>query len=181
MKNSEIVKIANKLSNQRLFRKITWSDCGYIDVLEILREYNINFKKIDFKLLKNGTEDDACVYLNNNKYTICVQYDLIEERKRYAIAVQIGHIFLNHINEKNDFISLFSNKTGYKIIDEMDPKLIEAIFFAKELLMPKEDVLRESQKPISLFLSRLTEIFYVSNIAMRNRLDELSILNYYDK
>ncbi len=180
MNNNEIKKIANSFSNRRLFRKIT-SNCGYIDIYEILREYNIKLKNIDFKSLKTKNDNDACVYLKNNQYTIYVQYDLIEERKRYAIAVQIGHIFLNHINEKNDFISLFSNKTGYKIIDGMDPKLIEAIFFAKELLMPTDDILIESYKPISLFLSRLTEIFYVSNIAMRNRLDELSILNYYDK
>lgn len=182
MNNNEIKKIANDFSSRRLFRNITWNDCGYVDVYEILREYNIKLKKIDFKKLKNETNNnDACVYLNNNEYTICVQHDLIEERKRYAISVQLGHIFLSHLHKKNNLVALFKNKTSYKIIDGMDTKLIEAIFFAKELLMPTENLLIESNKPISLFLSRLTKIFYVSKMAMRNRLEELSISNYYDK
>ena len=175
MNKNEIKEIANSLSNWRLFRKITWSDCGYVDVEKILYNYDIKLKYIDFNSLegdKNKSVQGACI-LNKNKYCIYLQYDLKYHRKRYAIAVQLGHIFLKNLDKNIDndsSICYFNKDVYYKVDNSMNNELIEAIYFAKELLMPKSDIINESKKGICLFLSSIMEIFNVSKMAMINRL-----------
>lgn len=75
----------------------------------------------------------------------------------------------------------FNKNTYYKIDNNMNKELIDAIYFAKELLMPEADVLKESKKVISLFISDMMDIFKVSDVAMKDRFQELGINKYYDR
>lgn len=187
MDREEIKKIADSLSSKRIFRNITLGNCGYVNLKQILYEYGIKLLYIDFnatEYFKKNNIQGAC-FLDKDKYKIYIQQDLSCYRKKYAIAVQLGHIFLKHFDKYKNLngeklIFHFNKNTYYKIDKSMNNELVEAIYFAKELLMPEEDVLKESKRFISLFISDMMDIFKVSDFAIKDRFQELGINEYYD-
>lgn len=186
MNINEIKKIARSIAHNRQFRKVTSSfNCGFTSIDYIREYYNINARIIDFKTIEGEDWKDceAATYYNEKtkQFNICIQSGLIQARKRYALAVQLGHIFLKHISiDDKEALSLFKKETMYNENKVNNIKLKEAIIFAKELLMPEEYFLDEANRGICTFIDTLADTFLVSKVAARNRCLELNITKFYE-
>jgi Zn-dependent peptidase ImmA (M78 family) len=108
-----------------------------------------------------------------------------ENRQRFSIAHEIGHLFLH---EKEMFIDkvVKVNFRDSRSSMAIDFEEIEANAFAAELLMPSEFVQKEINKLLNqkdshyfdkdTLISSLAKIFQVSTISMEYRLNNLGII-----
>lgn len=169
------------MTERRQFRIIKSNDCGYISLDDICEEYNILIYSVDFNKIPEQQNCEGIIYFSKkeNTYNIIVQENLNIFRKRYAIAVQLGHFFLGHVN-KNEIIDLFDKNIMYDEKKASDIRLKESIIFAKELLMPEKDFRHECSRGICLFLSLISDTFKVSKLAVKNRCLELGLNEFYD-
>ena len=97
-------------------------------------------------------------------------------RKRFTIAHELGHYFLNHINNKGEFVDLHRDVLAVKSKEEQ-----EANEFAGCLLMPEKklvekfDQLRKLNFGTGMIEMELSRIFKVSQSAMNVRLKRLNL------
>lgn len=142
----------------------------------IAKELNIEIKEVGFKS-HNGYAVSGGIIKNKDEFTIYVNSQDCMERKRFTIAHELGHYFLKHLEDKGQYVDLHREATYKKTEEESS-----ADKFAACLLMP-EKVLEEKYKVMDdlgfsnqAIINRLSNIFYVSNAAMRRRLKELDLI-----
>lgn len=143
---------------------------------KILQGEDIKYIEKDFKELDLGEDVDALIYKDDEIKFIVVnsKTHLYNERKRFTIAHELGHLFLHFSDNQKHYVAFRSETLGESREEET-----EANIFAANLLMPDEMVEHEYFEMEVQFLSVLAEKFRVSKTAMRLKLDELR-LGYVD-
>lgn len=95
------------------------------------------------------------------KFLIGINGAECEQRQRYTLAHEIGHILLRHRNRKRNLFS----KDNLTSLDR------EAELFASELLMPTHEVYSCIKEGLNF--DELCDYFYVSKQAMAIKLREI--------
>lgn len=120
-----------------------------------LKAYDVEFKRPDV----SGAFDRSAkeIYLNSTDP---------QSRKLFTLAHELGHYFL-HSSVESDV--LFRERTDHK-----EKKEKEADQFAAELLMPESSI--RAYWPIAESIQQLADIFSVSYLAMKTRLQYLGFI-----
>ena len=124
----------------------------------------------------------------NGQCIIFVNGFNIYARQRFTVAHELGH-YVNDIltYDAEKFIDTATTLYRNDITDpKIDPRDIRANQFAAKLLMPKKDILTESQALLAkrdelaltgeLFIEKMAQIFQVSKPAMIIRLRKIGLL-----
>lgn len=132
--------IANRTLARNAARKIhrDFKPSFPVSIEDILAHFQFSVLEIDI----NQDEISALVDLDN-KY-IGVNKSHSDTRKRFTLAHELGHIYMNHKESRN---TEFQKRKGKK-----EPYEIEADEFAAELLMPLSELKRVKDKEISEIL-----------------------------
>ncbi|UQN37332.1 ImmA/IrrE family metallo-endopeptidase [Alcaligenes aquatilis] len=103
-----------------------------------------------------------------------IRYDMTEPavRQRFTVAHELGHFSLKHLNEGQ---RCFRDTKAQFFSHQVDPRETAANQFAAELLMPREAVEYLVQEHKLLDVSRLANLFHVSEAAMGFRLKNLAL------
>jgi Zn-dependent peptidase ImmA (M78 family) len=112
-----------------------------------------------------------------------------EPRRRFTMAHELGHLILHIDPEKGVREFLDTKKTLNRRDSYWDSKEFEANNFAASILMPKKEIKRigsdvieryldgkAGKMPLSLFISRMADIFKVSRPAMKFRLKNVGAI-----
>lgn len=136
-----------------------------IDILDILKKYEIN--------LKSGSFEDKNVsgLYDKDKKLIYIADDESPNRKAFTVAHELGHFFL-HKDKAND---LFYRMQILNLTDEDREDEQEANWFAASLLMPEKLV--KHYFSITNDVDKLATIFGVSPTAVYYRLKNLGLLS----
>lgn len=123
-------------------------------------------EKLGLRVTTSDTMGMKSGYLDAERKTICVNAMLVEERRRFAVAHELGHFCLRHGSSLRDT----SAADWFRIDPEHDRA---ADRFAAELLMPAIAVkamveVRKVKDPVAL-----RRAFGVSSQALYCRLEEL--------
>lgn len=142
----------------------------------ILQREDIKYIEKDFEDLDLEENVDALIYKDDDIKFIVVnsKAHLYNERKRFSIAHELGHLFLHFSDNQKQYVAFRSQILGENRIEET-----EANIFAANLLIPDEMVEQEYFEMEVQFLSILAKKFKVSKAAMKLKLDELG-LGYID-
>ncbi len=100
---------------------------------------------------------------------IVVNMNEPETRRRFTVAHELGHYVLGHGERPRDGTRQFSALNS-------DPIEAAANRFAAELLMPYKSVLELVTEKGITSVSRLADIYKVSEIAMKYRLKNLGLI-----
>lgn len=143
-----------------------------VDIKVICKRLNIDLISEDLSDLELTAERkiSGILILKENKKTIYTNKKENLKRQYFTIAHELGHYFLHRHN--NEVVSI-----SYRGVYNQEEQ--EADEFAAKLLMPRNMVLTEYKKVLYPTVSYFSEIFNVSNPAMRKRLSELE-LDYID-
>lgn len=140
-----------------------------VDLIELANNHNIDIYQSQLESKISG----AIKYeKTKDKYTILVNENDTEFRKRFTIAHELGHYFLHSEILKSDEILI---DMLYRMEDEKGKeKEREADYFAGALLMNKN--LLEKMYIQGYSISKLAQIFEVSESAMTVRMDILGLI-----
>lgn len=167
MTNNDIEKLAMNILDSNGFNTVV------VDPVKLANSYGIEVKNARF------SEGDISGMLRkeNDKITIYVNSNETIMRKRFTIAHELGHYFLNHLDEndttihrKNDFFNIDSRES-------------EANAFAAAILMDQFKVKELYNKldyigvPLDKIISKLSSTFRVSRPAVNIRLKKLGLIN----
>lgn len=134
-----------------------------------------------------GTPDISGVLVSNRNGTcILIQRADHPNRQRFSIAHEIGHHVLKHQFEEGDHVHVdrgnYISRRDPRSAQGVDPKEIEANWFAGSLLMPERllrsraTALNGDQALLDHHVLRLAKEFGVSEQAMTIRLTKLNLL-----
>lgn len=145
-----------------------WDRYFPVDILSIAKKTVVSIDNKNYKIIVQQIKDDyvsgRAFFADNN---FVLQYNINEHhlRQRFVIAHELGHIVLGHVKYNKSKID--NNKTTF------NQKEIDANNFAISILMPKNSVRHYHYGFASI--TALASIFDVSEIAMKNRLINLSL------
>lgn len=176
-----MLSVAEDRYTERIDRILEETDLNSIPVpiTSIAKYYK--FKVLEMPLDENCSGlimvDDANGIKNlNTNRVIIVNSNDSNNRKRFTVAHELGHYFL-----ENDGQTCF----GHRDIGDYSPREREANTFASEILMPKNrltkfvDELKKSvwgNLPSSLLVSMISSNFNVSESAAEVRLSKLGLI-----
>lgn len=146
-----------------------------IDPVVIAKKVGIPISQVNFKSVK-GSVVLGGIKKNKENISIYINANDSMARKRFTIAHELGHYFLNHINNKGEFVDLHRDVLAVKSKEEQ-----EANEFAGCLLMPEKklvekfDQLRKLNFGTGIIEMELSRIFKVSQSAMNVRLKRLNL------
>lgn len=144
-------------------------------------------KSIGLSVMREQLAHDISGLLvtNSRSATVIVNSDHAPTRQRFTIAHEIGHYILGHQFEDGGHVHIdrgnYISQRGPRAAQGVDPKEIEANWFAASLLMP-EDTLRDEVEKLSVaalcdsHVEDLARLFRVSDHAMSVRLAALHFL-----
>jgi Zn-dependent peptidase ImmA (M78 family) len=143
--------------------------------------------KLGLRVVEEDLDDDVSGALVSNpqRAAILVNSDHHDNRKRFTIAHELGHFVLRHQFEEGGHVHVdrgnYISLRGKRASEGVDPKEIEANWFAASLLMPAALVRTHVAKIGTRALhdqhvTRLAEEFLVSEQAMTIRLSTLGLL-----
>lgn len=155
-----------------------------VNLLKIASNYGIIVYDADFQKLGNENVSGAIRYVDG-KFSILLNKNEPEERRRFTLAHELGHFFLDNEVLKSskihvDTLYRSSPRSSYvsqELNQEVQAKLTsenEIDYFAGALLM-NEMVLRKVFE-VEQSTEKLAKIFKVSNSAMTVRLDILGLI-----
>lgn len=172
---------------ERLTSQILFNNDMYkipVNLLKIAKNCGITVYDTDFEKLGNKNVSGAIRYVDN-KFSILLNKNEPEERKRFTLAHELGHFFLDNEILKSSKIhvdtlyrtcgdsSYVAQKNEEQSQLELTPEN-EIDYFAGALLMNRM-VLRKVFE-IEQSTERLAKIFKVSYSAMTVRLDKLGLI-----
>ncbi|MBE5806404.1 MAG: ImmA/IrrE family metallo-endopeptidase [Clostridiales bacterium] len=155
-----------------------------VNLLKIAKNCGITVYDTDFEKLGNKNVSGAIRYVDNN-FSILLNKNEPEERKRFTLAHELGHFFLDNNILKSSKIhidtlyracgdsSYIAKKTDEQCQIQLTPEH-EIDYFAGALLMNKM-MLRKIFE-IEQSTKKLAQIFNVSHSAMTVRLDKLGLI-----
>lgn len=156
-----------------------------IEISRILENFGIPYEETDLPEDVSGV-----LNISDGKYSILVNKDHHENRKRFTLAHELGHYVLHkptsiHVDKMSFYRSPLSSTA-------LDRQEVEANRFAAAILMPKDLVERKlheivKDRGISAFfetpegeenpIHQLASAFKVSPMAMTLRLQNLEIID----
>lgn len=171
MATNKIEKLASNVLETYLSNEIP------VDPVNVAIQLGIPVKSVHFKGHNAETVCGAIVK-DGKSVEIYVNFNDSINRKRFTIAHELGHYFLNHLDNKGEYVDLHRDTNNSKKIDERN-----ADAFAAALLMEKSkveknfEVLKKCGYSINTIISELSELFIVSRQAMEIRLNKLGLIN----
>lgn len=155
-----------------------------VNLLKIAKNCGITVYEANFEKLGNKNVSGAIRYVDG-KFSILLNKNESKERKRFTLAHELGHFFLDNEVLKSskihvDTLYRSAEESSYvakSFEDEKEIKLTsesEIDYFAGALLM-NELVLKKVFE-IETSISKLAQIFNVSYSAMTVRLDILGLI-----
>lgn len=167
MQNNNIENLAMDILDLNGFNSVV------VDPVKLANAYSIEVKNAKF------TSEDISGMLKkeNGKITIYVNSSEPTMRKRFTVAHELGHYFLNHLEENDQTIH---RKTDFF---SRNDKELEANAFAAALLMDQYKIKDVYNKldyigvPLDKIISKISSIFRVSRAAVNIRLRELGLLD----
>ena len=170
MNKKEIRDFAEKIRDEYCL-----TDCP-VEPTVITERIGIKIKEEYFKSYK-GDIISGGIIKDNDSISIYINIKESINRKRFTIAHELGHYFLNHLDNKGQYVDLHRSTLCNKNTEEKD-----ADEFAACLLMP-ENVVVESFNVWSklgidkcMIIEKLASMFVVSREAMKVRLKILNLL-----
>lgn len=136
-----------------------------VELIELANTLNIEVYEVE---LENKISGAIRYSKEEDKYTILLNKRDNINRKRFTLAHELGHYFLDREVLMSDEINI---DILYRSTDEKERDID---YFAGALLMPKGLV--EIMYEDNLSISELAEIFEVSESAMTVRLDILGLI-----
>ncbi len=151
---------------------------------KLLDFFNI---EINAELDSNKNEYAGEINVEGDKISIWVNPADAPVRQRFTIAHEIGHYVLHHLHNTN---SILDDNIVFNRSAEWSKRESEANNFAARLLMPSEKIIEvakliiseyknqndSSKMPVSDFVKKMAEKFFVSTTAMEYRLKNLGII-----
>jgi len=148
-------------------------------------DIEILIKQLGIRLIEEKLDENISGYsaIKNNVRVIAVNEGHGNERKRFTMAHELGHLTLHNFSEFNfseHQRTFFRNNVSSSGLDNFE---VEANCFAASLLMPKDLILREFNESGTSFLfdeaeiTNLSSRFKVSEKAMAIRLTTLGLIN----
>lgn len=176
----EILEIENKA--QEILKKLKITEIP-VSLEKIFRYYKIT------KLDAPSDKYSGMMLTTNNKTFIGINSDEPEVRKRFTIAHELGHFFLEDSTEKAfvDNSKIIESGMKFEIAfrrkgrSKGEFEEMKANSFAASLLMPAkwliDDLkkLKETQTLSDTSINKLAEKYQVSDVAMRYRV--MNVLN----
>lgn len=154
-----------KVSNVHIQAQQLLEDCGLDEITNI--EIGLLVAWLDAILIEEElTNCDGKIIPGKNKVIIKVRSSIqFEQRKRFVIAHEIGHLILHrNIQLHDDIFSNFNIFEGMENALKNGKQELEANEFASELLMPQKLFLQEAkgEKFSPLLIKNLSERFKTS-------------------
>jgi len=151
---------------------------GTINLNEIAKKLGFTIKEAKFKKGANHKIISGAISVNNqeNEKLIYVNADEPYYRKRFTIAHEIAHYYLEYKDTEKDIenIDFRSNMNSNKESE------LRANKFAAALLMPKATILA-LKKDLNNNLNLISSIMQVSTKSIKKRFEELSCLETSSK
>lgn len=156
-----------------------------VDLLQIAKNYGIKVFDVDFEQMGKKSISGAIRYIDG-EFSILLNKTESENRKRFTLAHELGHYFLDNDALKSSLIHVdtlyrpASPQYSYVAKQENDSKDIELTneneidYFAGALLMNK--MLVKKLVGLNTPINELADVFKVSVSAMTVRLDVLGLL-----
>ncbi len=169
--SDQITNIRNKVtetrSNYDLFDYIVFSFKDLVNNIEDIE----GIKEVDFRKYEDEftIKINGAIYRDSNQYTIYINKNLDQEKKRLTIAHELGHYFLKHLDKDGILFSLSDDiryDFEYSGFEER-----EANIFAVELLMPYEQCRRLRYYSDE----ELSQLFKVNKNAIKKRMEYLGL------
>jgi len=151
-----------------------------VDVRQVAADLGLRIVEDDL-----GDDVSGALVTNANGAAILLQEGHHENRKRFTIAHEIGHHVLGHHFDEGGHVHVdrgnYISLRGRRASEGVDPKEVEANWFAAALLMPSEMVKAEVARLGVAALhdqhvEHLASLFEVSQQAMTIRLTTLRLL-----
>ena len=140
-----------------------------------LKVFEIDMNDLREKAIETNTDLDESIsgflVRSNGQHAIFLNKKEPMNRKRFTIAHEIGHLKLNHLSNE-EISTIFRDSATSEGIHE---KEVTANAFAAELLMP-EDLVRYAYNLLNS-ISKIARAFGVSEVAVRNRLKNLGVID----
>lgn len=137
---------------------------GLICYSELMDLYNCSTEQV----CKCMCSDDGKTIWDENNYTIAYNdIDKNEDRIRFTLMHELGHIFLNHLIDfdKTEILRCQLNKSEYKVLEN------EANAFARNVLAPIGMVVQLKK----CSADEISHVFGLTHDATRTRLDFLQL------
>lgn len=140
-------------------------DCGLDEITEL--EMDLFVSGLDTMLIEEELSNcDGKIIFGNNKSVIKVNSNIqFEQRKRFVVAHEIGHLIMHrNMQLSEDTFSNFNIIAGMEKALKNGMQELEANEFACELLMPEKLFLKEAngKKFSPLLIKQLSERFKTS-------------------
>jgi len=140
-------------------------NCGLDEITDL--EMNLFVSGLDAMLIEEElTNCDGKIIFGNNKVVIKVNSNIqFEQRKRFVVAHEIGHLIMHrNMQLPDDTFSNFNIIAGMENALKNGKQELEANEFACELLMPEKLFLKEAKgkKFSPLLIKQLSERFKTS-------------------
>lgn len=154
-----------RATNAHIHAQKLLEDCGLEEITEI--EMDLFVSGLDAILIEEELKNcDGKIIFGNNKAVIKVNSNIqFEQRKRFVIAHEIGHLILHrNMQLPDDTFSNFNIIAGMEKALKNGKQELEANEFASELLMPEKLFLKEAKgkKFSPLLIQQLSERFKTS-------------------
>ncbi len=154
-----------RATNAHIHAKQLLENCGLDEITDL--EMNLFVSGIDSMIIEEElTNCDGKIIFGNNKSVIKVNSKIqFEQRKRFVIAHEIGHLIMHrNMQLPDDTFSIFNIIAGMEKALKNGSQELEANEFASELLMPEKIFLREAtgKKFSPQLIKQLSERFKTS-------------------
>lgn len=168
MTNNDIEKIAMDILDINGFNNVV------VDPVKLANAYGIEVKNARFA----NNDISGMLKKENDKITIYINSSEPIMRKRFTVAHELGHYFLNHLGESDKTIH---RKTDF--FSDGNSRESDANAFAAAILMDQFKVKDLYNKleyigvPLDKIVSKLSSTFKVSRPAVNIRLKKLGLID----
>ncbi len=179
-----IEDISNKVVNN--YNPNPKIDIGYVDIINIAEK--LGFEVMSMKLPE---EEDGFIIINESSSVLSyrhinkligVNYNRSLAWKRFIIAHELGHYYLEYANNPNDLFGMYASRESNKGRSKDENK---ADFFAACLLMPRvffekafNDIKRtfkDGKVDMAYMIFTLSQKFIVTERMAQRRIEELGL------
>ena len=133
MQRNEIEQIANGV-----LKKFNITSAPFSHIKEVCEKESIILKRTNFSLEMDG----AFSVIKNGKY-IFYNPNMIDARKNFTKAHELGHYFLKHQLEAGNMIYCYNQSVSENNRQSLPRIETEANYFATYFLMPRQMMLKE--------------------------------------
>ena len=123
---------------------------------------------------QSNMTESGMIELINGKPVITYNSNEVEVRRRFTIAHELGHFVLGHLS---DNVKKFRDPAQNFSTLAINPEEREANNFAASILMPAKIVVYAINQKNIRNIDALSNLFHVSQVAMKYRLINLRLIN----